>query len=195
MTKKKEPYAFTYALGPPPPSKTIEMSAETEAFLKRLAKEDYLYRLANEVKQGPDIPDILDRAAWWLPANDEDPRCLEDEDWLLALACIDETGDKAPLVALLKSDVPLPSIPREWIADLLDRYELSRKRGKPRVPIYDRSESETALIKAKRCYAEARQDGLGQEAAVKWAAKQWGLPVATVRNAVQGRRGSSRRRR
>ena len=54
--------------------------------------------------------------------------------WSDAIAVADRSGDLAPLIALLRSEIPLGAMPRELVADLLSRHELKRKSGGQRRP-------------------------------------------------------------
>jgi hypothetical protein len=141
---------------------------------------------------GDGVSTAIEDRAFWL---DDGYGNVEGGEWLRAIARIDESGDKAALIALLKSDEPLPPVARQWIADLLSRYELKRKRrGRPRTPNYDRSDAEALLLLAMQRYRGLREEGLGQSEAIEQAAQSYSLSPDVVRNAVEGRRGSSRKR-
>jgi hypothetical protein len=60
--------------------------------------------------------------------------------WIDALMTFDdrEHHDAAPLIALLESDIELLPIVRDWLADLLRRYELRKRPGPSPATSYER---------------------------------------------------------
>jgi hypothetical protein len=84
-------------------------------------------------------PRIHDRK-WWLPDR-PDP-------WLEAIETVDRRGDKAALIALLKSgEVPTPE-QLKHLADLLERHQLTRWQGQQATPSYDVTKDEQQLHRA-----------------------------------------------
>jgi hypothetical protein len=112
--------------------------------------------------------------AFWL---DDDADC----ELIEALHAIDQCGDKAPLICLLRARG------NRYLADLLERYDLKRKRGRPQTPSYNKSDVEARLAMAVK---DVRERGV----APCTAAERWRLDLRTLQLALEGRRGSSRRR-
>ena len=81
---------------------------------------------------------VSDRAFWLAPYPFRDR-------WIDALEDIDRRGDKTALLALLRADSTMPREARCFLADLIDRYTLKKKRGRQRVPLYDKSHTEALL--------------------------------------------------
>ena len=98
--------------------------------------------------------------------------------WIEALWEIDRRGDKQTLLKLLRSKERMPHAARFYVADLIERYQLKRKRGGAahQTPAYDRSPQEAKLLRA---IASARQqindEGAAPDEALKLAAKVWGV--------------------
>jgi hypothetical protein len=115
--------------------------------------------------------------------------------WIDALEDIDHDNDKSRLVSLLRSKYPLSALASHCLADLLERYELKRKRGAQRTPAYDLSPADRKLMFARNAYRNERHKGKTPEQAVEATARELGLTAAVVRNFIAGRRGSSRRKR
>ena len=113
--------------------------------------------------------------------------------WIDALLSIDRHADVKPLVALLKSNSPIPKDARWYVADLLERYQLKRKRGGKRTPAYDRSEAETWLIWAKEAVNQMTQDGTRKADAIERAARTYGVDSETLRSFLAGKHSSARR--
>jgi hypothetical protein len=105
------------------------------------------------------------------------PYSLEEE-WLDAIAGAHE--DKAHLIALLRSDRPLPRAARRQIAELLDRAQLKRPRGRPPDDIY-----RIALWAAARDYKELRAFKRKKEA-LDIVAKEHGLPLKQLIEFLDG---------
>jgi hypothetical protein len=84
-------------------------------------------------------PHITDSGFW---LDDIDEHGI----WYAALQAIDDSNDKAPLIALLSKEQPPQSICRH-LADLLERHDLRkrRKRGPQPIPSYDRSYKNVVL--------------------------------------------------
>jgi hypothetical protein len=74
---------------------------------------------------GDDVPDFL-RTLWLFWGPEEGP-------WVKALDVLDRSSgeDKGPLVALLRSDMPLTATARRFLSDLLSRYRLEKYPGTP----------------------------------------------------------------
>jgi hypothetical protein len=93
---------------------------------------------------------------------------------------------------LLKSKSPLDSNMRFFLADLLQRHELKRPRGRQSVPAYDRSDKEAILHIAKD-NIRRRPKGMSLDEAIERVTQKFGLGVELVSNHYHGRRGSSLR--
>ena len=110
---------------------------------------DWLAPLIKEAA-GRGVSDLLvDRAA-----SLEDPF---DEPWVTALEELRHKGTKAKLLALLRSDAELTSRGREFLADMLERYDLKRPANRPRTPVYDLPPSEANLYYAMKDVRERDQ--------------------------------------
>ena len=135
---------------------------------------------------------LLDRAFWLKPGVDS---------WVAAIEVLDTKDDKKPLLNLLRSKAPLSDDVRWFIADLLERYDLNRnKRGRPRTPAYDRTESDAMMeLGIERVgrymeYGRLKTDpGLSAQDAIAKAAKELMLGEDELANAFNGKRGSLRR--
>jgi hypothetical protein len=129
--------------------------------------------------------------AFWL-GDEFDP-------WVAALEAIDKRKDKGPLLALLKSDHDLPHAARVYLADLLDRYQLKRKKGGQSVAVYDRTDADRIFELANARANELIECGLTTEDACNKAAKDFGIPdrgkdgVSMLLDFRAGKRGGSAR--
>ena len=99
--------------------------------------------LANSSGQG--LSDAVVDRATWLDDEETGPITPALEAWITALEAIDRKGDKEPLLNFLKSNRELSRDARIYLADLLARYQLKKKRGGQTKPAYDRSEAEEML--------------------------------------------------
>jgi len=116
--------------------------------------------------------DIRDTASWL--ASDQN-----NQDVCAALQAYDGGGDKAELVAQLKS----MGEPFLHLGDLLERYDLVRV--KRRTPTYQRSWRNARLEMAVADVRQRRR-GLNEHDAIAEAAKAHGLTHKTVKKACDG---------
>jgi hypothetical protein len=106
-------------------------------------------------------------------------------------------GGSGPLLALLKSDSELPYAARVYLADLLDRYQLKKKRGGQSTAAYDRSPVDRILEAANARANELIESGMTTEGAFEKAAKEFSIPdrgrdgVSLLYDFHTGKRGSS----
>jgi hypothetical protein len=121
--------------------------------MKRRAKK----RRAKQVSDGLEHVRITDRN-FWQEYN------LELDPWLEALEDIDQGRGTAALIKLLKGKEP---IPRDLIADLLKRYNLTRKRGGQSTPEYDLSHRDRRLLLAMMEIRRYCDSGMKLDAAVE----------------------------
>jgi hypothetical protein len=130
-------------------------------------------------------PRIHDRK-WWLPDR-PDP-------WLEAIETVDRRGDKAALIALLKSgEVPTPE-QLKHLADLLERHQLTRWQGQQATPSYDVTKDEQQLhraVKEVRDLVKRRDKSVAE--ALGQISKSSGIEENKLTNAYGGRRGSYNR--
>jgi hypothetical protein len=112
--------------------------------------------------------------------------------WYRALEELDKKGDKRQLVSLLRSGRP-SDVVSFHIADLLERYDLGKKRGRPRVPSYDMSDAERKVLRMKEQVGDLIKGGMKAENAIAKVAQENKMSAHTVANAHGGRRGSTRR--
>jgi hypothetical protein len=116
--------------------------------------------------------------AYWLP-DDVDEVLIE------ALQKVDASQGRntGPLIAALRArnDYLLA-----LLADLLQRYQLKRKRGRQQTPIYDRTDIHRRLDMAKH-------DVQVNKKTREQAAADWHVPVKVLEAHLSGKRGSERR--
>jgi hypothetical protein len=114
--------------------------------------------------------------------------------WVKAIEAFDKFGgDKEQLKSLLKSDFKLTPEARFFLADMIDRYQLKPKRGRKATPAYDRSPAERWLEYAIEDVYAHRGD---IDTAFKEVARHYntyGITEKKLKNAFDGRRGSTRR--
>jgi hypothetical protein len=127
--------------------------------------------------------DILDRAVW-RKANEP------DDAWVAALDKADR-GNAQALTDLLRSQTEIPPSVRHYLADFAERRV--QKRGRPRVPLYDRSRVEVFLWLANDEVSH-RPPGQKLEDALAAAAAHYGLTVANLRKYRTGHRTATSRR-
>jgi hypothetical protein len=77
---------------------------------------------------------------------------------------------------------------RNFIADLLDRYNLKPKRGQQKTPAYTESEAEQALLMACSAVKALVNEGHSVRKAVEKVAKQRGIRERTLSYAYAGKR-------
>jgi hypothetical protein len=118
---------------------------------------------------------------------------IRDWIWYYALEELDINGNKNQLLTLLQSNWKLSPNVRFHIADMLERSDLKRKRGRPRVPSYDRSVAERNVIYVIAQVRDLIKGGMKARDAIAKVAKENKMVENTVANACGGRRGSTRR--
>jgi hypothetical protein len=136
----------------------------------------------NETK-GMGLSDRLLDYAFWL----DDPSL---NDWLMAFDDVDKGRGNGRLLDLLKSEHDLPHQARFYLADLLERHQLKKKRGAQSVPAYDRTYAEQRLIIARED-VRSRESRESVETALERVSKSHGIPPEVLADAYHGRRGSS----
>jgi hypothetical protein len=129
---------------------------------------------------------LVDRAFWL--GNDTSLDC-----WVTAFDDVDKRGDKGRLLDLLKSEHDLPREARFYLADLLARHELKKKRGGQSVPAYDRSDTEQRLILAIEDVRRLRKRRVSVGEALDRVSRSHGIPLEVLAAAHRGSRGSTRR--
>jgi hypothetical protein len=126
--------------------------------------------------------------AFWLD-NDFTPWGIIDAIWH-----IDEHGDKAPLLKLLRGSGEQGDY---YLADLLERYDLQRPRNRQRTPAYDLTRRERIIALACNSIRN-RPDGVSVAAAiaeeVQLCKQNFGVTISTdaLEAAYHGKRGGSR---
>jgi hypothetical protein len=177
-----------------PDKRDLTSTRYGRAFLEIAARNNWSTEFSPLLSQytiapGKIFVPVRDRASWL--DNDQ----LELMGPLIeALEQLDKRGDKAPLVALLKSDRELPPDGRAFLADLIERYELRRPAHRQRAPAYDRTPAESRLAQAKESVQAYRTSGMSVKDALAKAAKEHSIGENTLVNSWSGRRGSSRRK-
>jgi hypothetical protein len=124
--------------------------------------------------------------------------CLgtDAEPWVVATKTLDHCGDKKPLLELLKSERAMPRAARLVLADLLGRYQLKPRPGRPAIPVYTLAKQHVALKIARAHYDELRRDGMKREEALERAANEGiGGPVVkqTLEDYLKGKIAGYRR--
>jgi hypothetical protein len=113
------------------------------------------------------------------------------DDWMRAVNRAGELGKTDYLVELLESDTPLGPWARKILADLLDRHNLRKKRGKPRLPFNRVNLTEMRMANAVECARLLKQEGHPDPTGE--AARRFKWQKDSVDAAIQGKRGSARR--
>jgi hypothetical protein len=116
-----------------------------------------------------------------------------ERSWHHALEELDKKGKKGPVLSLLRSGRKLSQVVRFHLADMLDRYELKKKRGRPRGPSYDISDAERTALYARNQVRGLIKGGMKARDAIAKVAKEIKMSENKVANAYGGRRGSTRR--
>jgi hypothetical protein len=106
--------------------------------------------------------------------------------WINALVAIDARRDNTDLVALLKSDKTIPGHARWHIADLLERHQLTRRRGGQATPSYDKSKQDMYL-------SWAADEVRTEDVTLEDAARTYGVSVESLALYLGGRHGSAHR--
>jgi hypothetical protein len=139
----------------------------------------------NETK-GMGLSDrLLDYASWL-----DDPSI---NDRLMAFDDVDKGRGNGRLLDLLKSEHDLPHQARFYLADLLERHQLKKKRGAQSVPAYDRTDTEQRLIMAIEDVRRLRKSRVSVKTALDRVRKSHGIPREVLAAAYRGSRGSTRR--
>jgi hypothetical protein len=99
----------------------------------------------------------------------------EAEAWFDAIETIDLHGNKRPLIELLQSDRVPPKIARSLLADLLKRYQLTRRPGRPRIAGYRLTPQHVKMKSARAHYKKLRSKKVKPEVALKRAAEEAGV--------------------
>jgi hypothetical protein len=158
-------------------ARSQELTPEQRAELARMDEEDAGRGVS---------PHLVDRAFWL----DDDTSI---EPWVTALDAVEKRGDKGPLLDLLRSEYDLPREARAYLADLLERRQLKKKRGGQSVPAYDRTDTEQRLTLAIEDVRRLRKSRVSVEAALDQVSKSHGIPLEVLATRYHGSRGSTRR--
>jgi hypothetical protein len=137
---------------------------------------------------GKGVSTKLTDNAFWLDDN--------NMEWYEALEAIDKRGDKTELLTLLRTR-DLPCEIGIHLANLLERYDLTRKNrpGRPPTPSYDLSGPEAMLKLAVNAVRTRVLDGMPVSKAIAEVASHssYGITDEKLGNAYDDRRGSTRR--
>jgi hypothetical protein len=108
-----------------------------------------------------------------------------------ALHAIDNGGDKAPLIELLKST---GSLRDALLADLLDRHDLAKKkgRGRPKRPDYVMPDDDLRLSQANAAVDDLVSPDCCLDEALDHAAEKYGTTKKKLIDFRTGRRRSLR---
>jgi hypothetical protein len=113
--------------------------------------------------------------------------------WLQAFEAIDKRGDQRALVALLQSH-KLPDVAQDYLADLLQRHQLKKKRGAPATPSYDVTDADIMLLWASQDVRKLVRDGRSVDEAVEQISAERGIPFDILKSAYRGSRASTYRK-
>jgi hypothetical protein len=129
------------------------------------------------------------------------PRSPLSDPWVKALKAIDRLPRGGQdidlkghqLIELLRSDTPLDRDSRWYLADMLERYRLKRRRGKQQKPNFEFS----SLDWAKETARNYVNQGMNPEEAWAGAARAVGLPDSEtlLENYRKGKNTSQRKQR
>jgi hypothetical protein len=131
-------------------------------------------------------PRLVDRAFWL--GDDTSLDC-----WVTALDAVDKRGDKEPLLKLLRSEHDLPREARVYLADLLARHQLKKKRGGQSVPAYDRTDADQRLLLAIEDVRRLRKKRVSVKEALDRVSESHGISPEVLATEYRGSRGSTRR--
>jgi hypothetical protein len=134
---------------------------------------------------GAENIEFLDRA-FWLDLG-------RHKYWIEAFEAIDKRGDKAPLLELLKSKSDMPRDVRWYLADLLARHQLKKKRGGQATAAYDRTDVDVKKIWAKEDVRALVKSGVSVADALEQVSKSRGIAPESLALAYAGRDGSTNR--
>jgi hypothetical protein len=105
-----------------------------------------------------------------------------------------ESGDVSGIIELLSSGQIVPPECQSLLADLLNRRQLIKKRGRQRRPIYESTPEERKLEKAAYLVRERQCEGVTFEDALDEIARNRNIDANKLGNFMQGK-GSRRSRR
>jgi hypothetical protein len=131
-------------------------------------------------------PDLVDRAFWL----DDD---TEIEAWVTALDDLDNRGDKLPLLNLLRSGTVPSQQALAYLADMLERYQLKKRRGGQSTPAYNRTRADSKLALAINDVRRLVKRGTSVKDALEKVSKSERIPLEVLASAHSGRRSSTRR--
>jgi hypothetical protein len=131
-------------------------------------------------KRDPEVHGTLDPRTSWLTYPSEWP-------WCNALEELDKKGNKDPLLSLLRSRNSLSHNVRLHIADLLERHDLKKKRGRPRDPSYKMSDAEWTALHVSDQVRNLIKGGMTAKDAKAKVAEENNMSENTVANAYEGR--------
>ena len=150
------------------------------------AEQAELDRLLEE-HAGEGVSHDPDDYAFWLPESQSKSPVLR------AISEFDYSCDKAPLLKLLRSqDRDLTYPDRVWLADLLERHDLVKRKGRPPIPAYDRSPEAVKLEWAELDYRQ-NLETMSRAKAIEAAAKYADVDVETFIRHLEGRHGPTGR--
>jgi hypothetical protein len=167
--------------------------------------------------KGPVASDFLsfeDNHPWQRPVSNR------NEIWFEALVAIDKRGDKAPLIALLRTEdfphamhkflvdlmeryrVPFLALlsaltpdTQNLLADLLEQYPFKRKRGAQPTPLYDLPPAEAVLWPACAAVRALVKAGMRVSSAVDRIGAEHHIPPDILYASYMDTRGGSHRAR
>jgi hypothetical protein len=154
------------------------------------------------VKRGNIFEQVIALDEFGDPVRFGDPGCGESrvdpqiQKWVDAFDAF-EDGDKAALVALLKSGHPIPAVIVPHIGDLLERWDMVRPKHRMRIPSYRLTDNELKLHMANCEVDDLMSSGLVslsdaiKEVAALYA--EFGIKETVLSEYHGKRRGDDRR--
>jgi hypothetical protein len=132
-----------------------------------------------------------------MPARYRFPKTLKPggrlQPWVDALVDLDGRANKGPLIGLLESNTPIPRLARQYLADLLVRYNLKKKPNKPKTPLYEFPPRVAELLRANEQVRRLIRHGDEPAAAIRECARVFGFDERAVRQVYEGKDSSVRR--
>jgi hypothetical protein len=104
-----------------------------------------------------------------------------------------ESGEVSGIIELLSSGQIVPPECQSLLADLLNRRQLTKKRGRQRRPIYESTPEERKLEKAGYLVRERQREGVSFEDALDEVARNRTIDANKLGNFIRGK-GSRRSR-
>jgi hypothetical protein len=113
--------------------------------------------------------------------------------WIDAIRDIDKDSDSRDLVGLLRSNYPMTDAARQYLADLINRRQLKRKKGRQKTPAYTESEVDQRVFLAEDAVEALVEGGDSVLTSLAKVSKDARITEGSLVNARAGKRGAARR--